>query len=286
MAGGNMKAIKTRIKSVESTMQITKAMELVASSKLRKAKERAERTRPYFDLLHKALADISGTGADFTSPFTAPRTIHTTCYVVIAGDRGLAGGYNANLFRTANAEMADKNVFVLPVGKRAVEYYEKRDFLILSTHYALADDVDMTRCSEMAKLLTDSFLAEKFDELYIIYTEFVSVLSQKPQVLSVLPLRSLQEEETDNTTKPLTQVLYDPSSETVFNEIVPNYVSGLIFGALSESVASEHGARRTAMNAASQNAEEMIDTLSLKYNQARQAAITQEITEIIGGAEA
>ena len=280
-----MKDIKLRIKSVENTMQITKAMELVASSKLRKAKARAERTRPYFELLHKALTDISGAGADFTSPFTAKRPVKKTGYVVIAGDRGLAGGYNSNLFKAAAAHMDGREVVVLPIGKKAVEHFDKLHIEILTREYAVAEGVGNDECGEIAELLTQTFLEGGFDELYIVYTEFISMLSQQPHVLPVLPLQADPDAE-PAAGGPTGLVIYEPSGEAVFNQIVPPYVGGLLYGAMSESLASELGARRTAMDAASKNAGEMIEDLNLRYNRARQGAITQEITEIVSGAEA
>lgn len=284
MAGASMKDIKLRIKSVESTMQITKAMELVASSKLRKAKERVERCRPYFNILHKTLTDIAQNNTEFTSPFVQSRPVKKVCYIIIAGDRGLAGGYNNNVFKTVVADMGDKAVCVLPIGKKAVEYCERRGYEILSKDYMIAEDVGINDCYEIARLLGKAFLAGQFDELYMGYTKFVSMLSQEPQIMKVLPLSLEKKEGKASSSRMLT--IYEPSSESVFNTIVPEYISGMVYGALSESWASELGARRSAMDAASKNAGEMIDNLSLKYNRARQGAITQEITEIVAGAEA
>lgn len=279
----SMKDIKNRIKSVESTMQITKAMELVASSKLRKAKERVERCRPYFNILHKTLTDIAQNNTEFTSPFVQSRTAKKTCYIMIAGDRGLAGGYNNNVFKAVVAHKGDKEACYLPIGKKSVEYCVRREYDIISKDYMLAEDVEINDCYEIARLLSKAFLEGQFDELYIGYTKFVSMLSQEPQIMKVLPL-SFEKKEEKTSSRMLT--IYEPSSESVFNTIVPEYISGMVYGALSESWASELGARRSAMDAASKNAGEMIDSLSLKYNRARQGAITQEITEIVAGAEA
>ena len=281
--GSSMKDIKLRIKSVESTMQITKAMELVASSKLRRAKEQAERTRPYFNALHQTLADIAYSNTDFSSPYVAAREVKKTCYIVIAGDRGLAGGYNANVFKTAAAHMEGKNMCVLPIGKKSVEHAARRGWEVVSDAYAEAADVSLGDCAAAARMLCGKFRAGEFDELYVVYTNFVSMLSQQPAVMKILPLH-YERAEAKNKAEAL--LLYEPSSEAVYNAIVPEYVAGLLYGALAESVASELGARRTAMDAASKNAGEMIDTLSLQYNRARQGAITQEITEIVGGANA
>ena len=281
-----MKDIKNRIKSVESTMQITKAMELVASSKLRKARERADRSRPYFNIIHAALNDIAMSNTDFTSPYVQKRPVNKTCYVMVAGDRGLAGGYNNNLFKTVAAHMGDKSVCVLPIGKKAVEYCERRQMEILTKEYAVAEDVTISDCYGIAQLLGKAFLEGEFDELYVGYTNFVSMLSQSPAVIRTLPLNDPHRSEQDNAPgKAKELIIYEPSTEAVFDAIVPEYISGIVYGAISESWASEIAARRTAMDAASKNAGEMIETLNLHYNRARQGAITQEISEIVAGAE-
>ena len=283
MAGASMKDIKLRIKSVESTMQITKAMELVASSKLRRAKERVEKSRPYFEVLHAALSDIAASNAELSSPYIARRPVKKTCYVVIAGDRGLAGGYNANILKAVAAEAEGKEICVLPVGKKALEHYQRRGVERVTEQYAEAADVTVSDCFSMAQLLAKGFLAGEYDEIRLAYTNFVSMLSQQPATLRLLPLDVSRPEP---GTGPRGLTLYEPSSEEVYDAIVPEYLAGLIYGALCESVASELGARRSAMDAATKNAGEMIDSLSLHYNRARQAAITQEITEIVAGAEA
>ena len=283
MAGASMKDIKLRIKSVESTMQITKAMELVASSKLRRAKERVEKSRPYFEVLHAALSDIAASNTELSSPYIAKRPVKKTCYVVIAGDRGLAGGYNANILKAVAAEAEGKEICVLPVGKKALEHYQRRGVERVTEQYAEAADVTVSDCFSMAQLLAKGFLAGEYDEIRLAYTNFVSMLSQQPATLRLLPL-DVSRPEPGAGPRGLT--LYEPSSEEVYDAIVPEYLAGLIYGALCESVASELGARRSAMDAATKNAGEMIDSLSLHYNRARQAAITQEITEIVAGAEA
>ncbi len=283
MAASSMKDIKLRIKSVESTMQITKAMELVASSKLRRAKERSESTRPYFTTLRQTLADIALTNTDFSSPFVREEKGERACYVVIAGDRGLAGGYNNNLFKAVWEHMGQGQVCALPVGKKAVEYCARRAVESLSGDYASVEAITLRDCFSMARLLCDRFRQGEFDALYVGYTRFVSMLSQQPEVVRVLPIHHDRSERRE---KAQSLIEYEPSAAAVYNAIVPEYVGGLLWGAVAESLASELGARRTAMDAASKNAGEMIEDLSLKYNRARQGAITQEITEIVAGAEA
>ncbi len=280
----NMKAVKLRIKSVQSTMQITKAMELVASSKLRKAKERAETCRPYFQTLHKTLQNIAQENTDFTSVYVKTARNEKCCYVMIAGDRGLAGGYNANLFKCLEADSAGKEFVVLPIGKKAVEYCKRKGIPCLTETFAEIADVSVSDCFEMANLLCKEFKQGTFGHIDLCYTTFVSMLSQQPGVISALPLNDLKEgEEAEKKAKNI--ILYEPSAEEVFDAIVPEYVAGLVYGAVCESVASELAARRTAMESATSNAEEMIDKLNLYYNRARQASITQEITEIVAGAE-
>ncbi|MCI9403712.1 MAG: ATP synthase F1 subunit gamma [Oscillospiraceae bacterium] len=282
MAASSMKDIKLRIKSVESTMQITKAMELVASSKVRKAKLHAERTRPYFTTLYATLSDIAENNREFSSPYVQARPVTKTCYVLIAGDRGLAGGYNANLFKAMEEHRQGRECVTLPIGRKAVEYCHRSGLPMLTQDYDLVEQVDLDDCSAMAELLCKAFRNKEFDELNMAYTNFVSMLSQQPAVMKLLPLYYEQKQgsaQRDSLT------LFEPSSGAVFNAIVPEYVTGLLYGALAESEASEQSARRAAMDAASKNAGEMIESLSLHYNRARQAAITQEITEIVAGAE-
>ena len=283
MAGASMKDIKLRIKSVQSTMQITKAMELVASSKLRRAKERQERCRPYFTGLHQTLRDIEAATSDFSSPYQTHREVKKRCLIVIAGDRGLAGGYNSNIFKAVTEELAKgMPVSVLPIGKRAVDFCVRKNIEILTTEFAEAATVSVADCFTISNLVTKGYLSGQYDEVSIVFTQFVSMLTQTPRTDSLLPLEP-EQEKPQTGVRPL--VIYEPSPAAVYDAIVPNYMAGMIYGAMCESVASELGARRTAMDAASKNAAEMIDDLSLRYNRARQGAITQEITEIVAGAE-
>ncbi len=275
----SMKAIKSRIKSVESTRQITKAMELVATGKLRHARERIEHSRPFFEILHDTLNEISSDNKDFSSPFTRPADENSrTCRIVIAGDRGLAGGYNSNLFRSVGAE---ENDIILPIGRKAVELYKRRGYEILTEEYAVAEDVSLGNCAAMGQTLAKAFLEGRFGRLTVSFTSFVNVLTQTPASIEILPLTTDRERGSKSGL-----IIYEPSAEAVFNSIIPQYISGIVYGALCESIASEVSARRSAMESANKNADEMISSLSLKYNRARQAAITQELTEIVAGSEA
>ena len=279
MAGVSTKEIKNRIRSMESTKQITKAMEMVAASKLRHAQARVANSRPYFEILYSTITDIVNSNSDFSSPYLAKREVKKSMYVVIAGDRGLAGGYNSNILKLVTAEMAGKNVTVLPIGKKAVDYFRSHGVPTLTETYAEAADVSIGDCFSIAKQLAKAYRSGEYDEIYIGYTNFVSVLSQTPATLRMLPL--LQEPHAEEATT--SDILYEPDSTEVFEQIVPEYLGGVLYGALCESRAAEQAARRTAMDSATQNADEMIADLSLKFNQARQAAITQEITEIVAG---
>ena len=275
-----MKDIKLRIKSVENTMQITKAMELVASSKLRKARDRMESARPYFMTLFNTLSDLAAYTVDFSSPFLVKRPVKKSAYVLIAGDRGLAGGYNNNMFKLFTAHSQDKNVVVIPVGKKAVDFCKRRNIEIFTEEYSLVEDLSSADCTDMGDLLAESFEKGEIDEVFICYTTFVSMLSQSPEIIQVLPLISVNADTYQRNT--ITE--YEPDPEELFSMLVPQFVTGLVYGAVTESWASELAARRTAMDAASKNAQEMVSGLSLQYNRARQAAITQEITEIVAGA--
>ena len=279
---GSMKEIKLRIRSVESTMQITKAMELVASSKLRHARERMEQARPYFETLQATLADIAAANTEFTSPYLARRPVKKTCYIVIAGDRGLAGGYNANLFKLVAQAAEGKECCVLPVGKKALEHFQRRGMSILTEAFSPVEGVTVSDCFSMSRLVAQGFLKGEFDEIHLCYTRFESMLTQTAKTVQMLPMAAPKPREDK---RPRSLMLYEPSSEAVYDAIVPEYFAGLIWGAVCESEASEQAARRTAMDAASKNAGEMIENLNLRYNRARQAAITQEITEIVAGAE-
>ncbi|MBE5798723.1 MAG: ATP synthase F1 subunit gamma [Clostridiales bacterium] len=283
MAGASMKDIKLRIKSVESTMQITKAMELVASSKLRKAKERQERSRPYFTEMRNTLASIESSTRDFSSPYQKQRELKKRCLIMIAGDRGLAGGYNSNIIKAVTEKMQGGiPTCILPIGKRAVDFCTRKGIEIVTSEFAEAGSISIADCFAISNLVTQGYLSGQFDEVSIIYTQFVSMLTQTPKAESLLPLKAENGQKREDLR---TLVLYEPSPEEVYDAIVPGYIAGMIYGAMCESVASEQGARRTAMDAASKNAAEMIEDLSLRYNRARQGAITQEITEIVAGAE-
>ena len=279
MAGSSMNDIKARIKSVQSTMQITKAMELVATSKLRRAKEKAESARVYHELLASAIADVEATGEAGQSLWSQNREGAKTLYIAVAGDRGLAGGYNSNIFKMTETLAKGKDAAVLPVGKKAVEYFSKKNFEIFDGGYAVAADFGVGDGMKLGKAVAEAFVQGKIGKVVLVYTKFVSMITQLPVYEELLPLELGEGEKSADA-------VYDGDPEELLAAIVPEYVGGIIFSSVCESVASESAARRSAMNSANKNAGEIIDTLMLKYNRARQAVITQEITEIVSGADA
>ncbi len=275
----NMKDVKRRIKSVESTMQITKAMQLVASSKMRKAKERAEAVHPFFEGVFQVMADISR-DHEFTSVFTKKKFKNSVLLIVIAGDRGLAGGFNSNVLKLAKAKAdaiaeSGGEAVIMAIGKKAVEYFEKREYKLIDGFPQIAEGIELIDTMMIANKVIDRFKLGDFDAVELVYTTFVSVMTQEPQHLRILPVENL---EYLGEKHPMT--IYDPSPEAVFDSLIPEYLGGMLYSAIVDSFASEQAARRTAMESASDNANEMIEKLSLLYNRARQAQITQEITEI------
>ena len=282
MAGSSMKDIKLRIKSVESTMQITKAMQLVATSKLRRAKERMENSKPYATISEAAVQAAVRSCAGEEVPFADHRDVKNTCVVVIAGERGLAGGYNNNVFKRVLQETEGKTFCVLPIGRKAVEKYQRLGIPLLSTDLNHVEGISVSRCYRMAKMLTEGYKNRDFDEVILVYTSFQNMLSQEVMAVRLLPIEP--EPETEGQHR-LVSTVYEPEASETLAAVIPDFLAGRLYSAVCDSYASEISARRTAMDSATKNAGEMIDSLSLKYNRARQGAITQEITEIVAGAE-
>ena len=277
MAG--MKEIKARIKSVESTMQITKAMELVATSKLRRAKENVERTRPFYQTLGEAIDEIIAASSDFESDWFLPRTEKKTLFIVFAGDRGLAGGYNSNVFKVAAELSRDTDSLWLPIGKKAVEHMKHKGREIYTDSFEVASEQSVGAMLSLGSIVAEGYKKGEYDRVVMVFTEFVSMMTQRVVYEELFPL-------THNAKEASGTMETDCDASEMLDKIIPEYIGGILYSALCESLASESGARRAAMNSANKNAEEMIGTLMLKYNRARQAVITQEITEIVSGAEA
>lgn len=281
MAGSSMIDIKSRIKSVSSTMQITKAMELVATSKLRRAKERAESSRPFHEILGEAIDGIEASHEILDSSWSRKGEDKKTLYVVIAGDRGLAGGYNSNVFRLTKSLAEGKDAIYLPIGKKALDYCLHRRLNVFSSDFPYISDISVGNALFLGEKIAESFKNYEFDRVVAVYTKFASMLSQIPVYEQLLPL----DRDTNGKDK-IPDPIYAGDPEEILDKIVPQYLGGVLNSMISEALASESASRRTAMNAANKNASEMIDSLMLSYNRARQAVITQEITEIVSGSEA
>lgn len=280
-----MKEIKTRIKSVESTKQITKAMELVSSSKFRKAKERAESARPYFNTLYNTVRDIAKNTSNSRNVFLKERKVNNVCYIVIAGDRGLAGGYNSNILKAVIAHNKLGTGKVITVGKKAKESLSKRGYEVID-YIESVEKCVYEDANRVAQTAMEAYKNGEVDEVNLVYTEFISALSQEPKIVKLLPVTIDNTNTEKEVKKGKAAVQYLPSADAVLGYVLPKYVSGSVYGAIAESFASEQAARRTAMESATDNANEMISKLELVYNRARQAAVTQEISEIVGGAAA
>ncbi len=281
MSGASMNDIKSRIKSVSGTMQITKAMELVATSKLRRAREKIESSRPFHKIISQAIDAIEASDEVRDSVWSRESEGKKPLYIVIAGDRGLAGGYNANIFRLTSTVSSGKDADFLPIGKKALDYYNHRNIEVLSSDYGNVSDMTVGDSLAIAKDICARFVLGEFDSVIVVYTKFASMISQLPVYEQLLPLdRECSSE--GGASDPI----YSGDPIEILDKILPQYVGGVLYSTVCEALASESAARRTAMNAANKNASEIIDTLVLKYNRARQAVITQEITEIVSGSEA
>lgn len=284
----SMKDIKRRKESVSSTQQITKAMNLVATAKLQKAKQSVLEARPYFNQIHKTISSILSISEGIRHPYLEKRDGKKVLYVLISSNRGLAGGYNGNVVKLVLKhikENANEETMVISAGKKAQDSMRKEGFELLDNYNALIENPNYDEAKKLSEQVIDLFNEKRVDEVYVAYTAFHSTLSQEPKIMKLLPLNP---EDFRLEEKPSNHAVmnYEPSEEEVLNYIVPKYVKSLLFGTLKESAASEHGARMTAMDSATNNASEMIEKLTLLYNRARQASITQEITEIVSGADA
>ena len=280
MAGASMKDIKLRIKSVESTMQITKAMQLVATSKLRRAKERMENSRPYGEISQQVLIAAVRRCADQDVPYLTARPVKRRLYIVIAGERGLAGGYNANVFKALAAHCGDTPYCVLPLGRKAIEKYHHAGVELLDDQHGRVESLGVKACYRLSKMVAAGYLQERYDEVWLVYTSFRSMMSQEVQVEKLLPVPPAEEAPQRNV-----DTVYEMEPAETLERFVPDFLAGRLYSALCDSFVSEVASRRMAMDSATKNAGAMISDLTLRYNRARQGAITQEITEIVAGAE-
>lgn len=282
MSNAKIRAIETRMQSIQNTQKMTKAMGLVASSQLEKAKIQVEKSRPYFEILHDTLIDIVQRTSTLSSPYIEERTTKRPCIIVIGGDRGLAGGYNSNIIKKVKQILTEQETWFVPIGKKTLASCQKIGCNIWTKSYNSVAEMSISQCFDIGRNLCNAFLAGTFDEITLVFTEFISMIEQTTNVLTVLPLSHKKKNEHLTFRE---HFLYEPNSESVYDSIVPEYVAGLLYGALCEARASELAARHTAMDSASRNADDILKKLDLEYNHARQGAITQEITEIVAGSK-
>ncbi len=284
----NLKDIRKRIGSVKSTQKITRAMKLVAGARLRKAQENIEALRPYAIKTHEVLSGVSArVGSDEdVHPLLARREPKNVMLIVLTSDRGLAGAFNSNISKAAynrwkELEAAGSNVSFGIIGRKGRDYFTRRDATIRHDFLGVFEDLTMDKAGEIGRFIVNDYTKLELDACYLVYNEFKSAISQEVVVEPLLPITPLELADDQ-----LGDFIYEPSQVALLDRLLPMYVEVEIYRALLESVASEHGARMTAMDAATNNASDMIDRLTLQYNRARQAAITKELMEIIGGAEA
>lgn len=287
MAGMGTRDIKRKIKSVNSTMQITKAMELVSTAKLKKAKDKLERTKPYFSTVLESVQSILKNNQGIRHEYLEERVVRKTLYIIVSADRGLCGGYNINVLQTALRDMKNREQSVLiTVGKKAKDFFAKNEFISLEEYVYISEKPSYTNAQRIAKTALKHFATEQVDEIKLVYTKMLSTISQEPCVLQLLPVRVQENQEMIDLDGSEEATSYEPSPEDVLSYLIPLYIESTIFGALVEASSAEQASRRMAMENATDNAEEMIESLTLTFNQARQASVTQEISEIVGGANA
>lgn len=292
MPGGAERILKRRITSVSNTKKITRAMELIAATRVARAQERARSARPYSEQLTKVIEDLAAGGASVDHPLLQPaENVREVAFVVCAADRGLAGAYNAQVLRTAEREVSalraeGAGYRLLTIGRKASDYFRFRGYTIDSTYAGFTDSPSYDDAREVAQRVRTLFDSTEVDQVELVYTEFVSLGTQRPVVRRFLPLEPTEVIATSGDRTALAGYSFEPSPEGVLSDLLPRYVEARLFAALLDAAASEHASRQRAMKAATDNAEELIIKLSRAMNRARQEAITTEIMEIVGGAEA
>lgn len=281
-----LKAIRKRVASVQSIQQITKAMKMVSAARLRRAQEAALAARPYAEKLEAILQNLAAQSGEGSHPFLTPRPETATTLVLITSDRGLCGGFNSSLVRAAEAFLtnhADRNVRLVLIGRRGYDHFKRRDVPIDEEHVNLFGRLSADLAHDVGRRAGDRFRAGETDSLYVLYARFRSALVQVPTIDRILPIAPAEPQA--ETTAPTLEYLYEPTPAELVADLLERYVDMLLYRAMLESVASEHGARMTAMDNATNNAVEMIDRLTLDMNRARQAGITRELLEIVATSE-
>ncbi|MBQ7863407.1 MAG: ATP synthase F1 subunit gamma [Lachnospiraceae bacterium] len=282
----SMRDIKRRRESIQSTGQITKAMKLVSTVKLQKAKGKAENTKPYFEHMYKAVNSMLRKSGNILHPYLQSGSSEKKGIIMVTSNRGLAGGYNSNIIKMVmNSGISKEDAVIYAVGKKGRDALARRGYTIAEDYSEAMDEPVFNDAIAIGRKVLEDFAEGKIGEIYLVYTEFKNTVTHIPTWLKLLPVVVSEEEEEDEADK-LTLMNYEPEAEEALDLIIPKYINSLIYGGLMQSFASENGARMQAMDSATTNAEEMISTLELSYNRARQGAITQELTEIIAGANA
>jgi F-type H+-transporting ATPase subunit gamma len=283
-----MRDIKRRRASVQSTGQITKAMKLVATVKLQKAKNRALQSKEYFNCMYKTVISLLAKSANTNNIYTKESESKRKAIVVITSNRGLAGGYNSNVVKliTQNEELIKEDLDIYAIGKKGQEFLARRGYNIVEDRSELMEEFTYADAIKLCNKLLASYEKGEVGEIYIAYTNFKNTVSHIPTLLKLLPILETDDDSMDEGKNDDLIMNFEPDDEEALKLIIPKYVASLLHGALIEATAAENGARMQAMDSATNNAEEMIDKLTLKYNRARQGSITQELTEIIAGAEA
>lgn len=281
----SMRDIKRRKGSIQSTQQITKAMKLVSTVKLQKARSRAEQSNPYFNHMYQTVTSMLARSGNLNHPYLKPGNSQKKAVITIASNRGLAGGYNSNVVKLiTNSGMAKEDVQVYMIGRKAKELLMRKGYEIKADYSDVIEGPTYDDASVICKEVLEAFSRGEIGEIYLAYTHFKNTVSHEPTLMKLLPVEFDEAELKEAEANVLMN--YEPNEEEALNLIIPKYMTSLFYGALVEAVASENGARMQAMDSATSNADEMISDLTLKYNRARQSSITQELTEIIAGAEA
>lgn len=285
----SMKDIKRRRTSIQSTQQITKAMKLVSTVKLQKARSRAEDSKAYFDCMYQTMTSLLAKAGNVNHPYVQSNGCEKKAIVVITSNRGLAGGYNSNIVKLiTGGDFRKEDVRIYAVGGKGLELLRHRGYEVVADYSDVIEEPVYDDAKVICNRLLEDFTKGEIGEIYLAYTFFKNTVSHIPTMLKVLPVEAAEgkEEEGGDAADKITPMNFEPEEEEAIELLVPKYISSILYGAFVEAVASENGARMQAMDSATSNAEEMIDDLELKYNRARQGAITQELTEIIAGAEA
>ena len=285
----SMREIKRRRGSIQSTQQITKAMKLVSTVKLQRARQRAENSKAYFTYMYKTITSMLAKAGNVDHPYVKGSASKNIGIVAVTSNRGLAGGYNANIVRMVMGSGFEKeNVRLYTVGRKGAEGLERKGYEIVADYSDIIEEPTFADAKEIGERLLADFANGEIGEIYVAYTEFKNTVSQIPKLMKLLPVdaEGMQADVQMSDMDRLTPMNFEPNEEEAISLLIPKYMTSILYGAFVEAVASENGARMQAMDSATNNAEEIISDLELKYNRARQGAITQELTEIIAGAEA